>query len=280
VQTACIWEATARKVGNVHRYRDFSGTSYLDFVLSASAIAPVLEAKGTVGFMIREAVARTRETVGQNTNLGIILLLAPLAAIPRVEQVRPALESLLASLTREDARRVYEAIRLAAPGGLGKAGEQDVHAEPTVTLLEAMQLAAGRDMIARQYANGYADVLDFGLPAFLAAFERSGSIEAAIIDLQLRWLARYPDSLIARKQGLAAAEEAARRARQVLSLGGIETVEGRAAGLEFDAWLRSDGNRLNPGATADLITACLFMALRENKVVPAAPFRWEVEDWL
>ena len=71
-----------------------------------------------------------------------------------------------------------------------------------------------------------------------------------------------------------------RRARHVLSLGGIGTPEGRRAGVELDAHLRSDGNKLNPGTTADLVAACLFVALRENKVTPSAPFRWNVPDWL
>jgi triphosphoribosyl-dephospho-CoA synthase len=172
------------------------------------------------------------------------------------------------------------AIRLANPGGLGNAAEQDVRNEPTVTLLEAMKLAADRDMIARQYTNGFADVFDFGVPAFLAGFERFGCVEAAIIDSQLRWLAEYPDSLIARKNGLAVSQEVQKRAVEVLKLGGIATPEGRAAGVALDKHLRSDGNKLNPGTTADLITACLFVALRENKVVPSAPFRWNVPDWL
>ena len=172
------------------------------------------------------------------------------------------------------------AIRLANPGGLGDAPEQDVHSEPTVTLLEAMQLAADRDMVARQYANGFADVFDFGVPAFLDAFAKFGCVEAAIIDTQLRWLAAYPDSLIARKNGRAVAEDVQQRAADVLQRGGIETPEGRAAGVALDTHLRSNGNKLNPGTTADLITACLFVALRENKVTPSVPFRWHVPDWL
>jgi triphosphoribosyl-dephospho-CoA synthase len=112
------------------------------------------------------------------------------------------------------------------------------------------------------------------------AFARFGCIEAAVIDAQLQWLARYPDSLIARKTGPTVAEDVRRRAAAVLKLGGIATPKGRAAGVALDKHLRSDGNKLNPGTTADLITACLFVSLRENKVVPSAPFRWDVPDWL
>jgi triphosphoribosyl-dephospho-CoA synthase len=209
----------------------------------------------------------------------MILLLVPLASV-HTEALRAGLASVLSGLSTSDAQRVYEAIRLANPGGLGDAPEQDVRTAPTVTLLEAMRFAADRDMIARQYANGFADVFDFGVPAFLDAFTRFGCVEAAIIDSQFRWLARYPDSLIARKNGLAVAEDVQKRAAAVLQLGGIATPDGRAAGVALDKHLRSDGNKLNPGTTADLITACLFVSMRENKVAPSAPFRWNATDWL
>jgi triphosphoribosyl-dephospho-CoA synthase len=282
VQTACIWEVSARKVGNIHPTADFPGTTYLDFLLSAAAVASAFQTdlKPLVGVKVVTAVSLTKETVGQNTNLGIILLLAPLVTVDWILPLRPNLVDVLDGLTQGDAGFVYKAIRIASPGGLGDAPEQDVREEPTVTLLEAMRLAADRDMVARQYANDFDDVFDFGVPAFLAAFERFGCVEAAIVDSQLKWLANYPDSLIARKNGLAVAEDVKRRAIEVERLGGIATSEGRAAGVSLDKHLRSDGNKLNPGTTADLITACLFVALRENKVAPSAPFRWRVEDWL
>lgn len=289
--TACVWEATARKVGNVFPGAAFHNVEYLDFVLSSGAILDSLSWAGrSIGNAVLHAVKMTARVTRTNTNLGIVLLLAPLAASVsgfedsprshRFEAGRYELSHTLRALTAEDAKQVYEAIRIANPGGLGDAPDQDVRAEPTVTLLEAMKLAADRDMVARQYANGFADVFDFGVPAFVDAFAKFGCIEAAIIDSQLRWLAQYPDSLIARKNGPAVAEDVRRRASEILALGGIATAEGRAAGVALDKHLRSDGNKLNPGTTADLITACLFVALRENKVTPNAPFRWPVADWL
>ena len=279
IRTACVWEVTARKVGNVHRYADFAGSTYLDFVLSAGETADRLSSipTGRIGEAILDAVRGTSRVVGNNTNLGIVLLLAPLASSGTH---RAELSTVLAKLSIEDARHVYEAIRVAAPGGLGDAPEQDVSEEPSVTLLEAMRLATDRDMVARQYANGFADVFDFGLPTLLAGVQRFGCIEAAIVDSQLRWLAEHPDSLIARKKGNAVALDVQKRAVEVLALGGIATGEGRAAGVALDRHLRSEGNKLNPGTTADLITACLFVALRQNEVLPSSPFRWNVSDWL
>ncbi len=282
-EVACIWEVNARKVGNVYPGVSFRNTSAVDFLLSAAAIRNIFRFPGSSGTarLIEYAVRETRATVGQNTNLGIVLLLAPLVNAHETPLTfRDAIRAGLQRLDIADAKIVFEAIRLAKPGGLGDAPEQDVRNEPTVTLLEAMRLAADRDLVARQYANGFADVFDFGVPAFTEAFAQFGCVEAAIIDSQFRWLATYPDSLIARKNGIPVAEDVQRRAAEVLQLGGIATPEGRAAGIALDKQLRSDGNKLNPGTTADLITACLFVALRENKVTPSTPFRWQVPDWL
>jgi triphosphoribosyl-dephospho-CoA synthase len=278
----CLWEAAARKVGNVHPGASFHGLDFVHFVVSGAAAEFVLDhAPGkAVGLIVSHAVEATISMIGTNTNLGIILLVAPLAVADTTLDFRARVTEILRDLSVQDTRLVYQAIRRANPGGLGDAPEQDVREEPTVTLLDAMKLAADRDMVARQYANGFADVFDFGVPAFADAFTRFGCVEAAIIDSQLRWLAEYPDSLIARKNGPAVADDVRRRAVEVMRLGGIATAEGRAAGVALDGHLRSDGNRLNPGTTADLITACLFVALRENKVTPSAPFRWQVSDWL
>ena len=279
-QVACVWEATARKVGNVHPGAAFADMEYTDFVLSALGLADAFtdDCGRGVGLAVWRAVEDTRRFVRPNTNLGIALLLAPLVACRG--HIRDRLPGVLGGLAVADAGCVYKAIRLAAPGGLGDAPDQDVRAEPTVTLLEAMRLAAGRDQIARQYATGYADVFGLGVPVFLDGFARFGRVEAAVIHCQFAWLAAFPDSLIARKCGPAVAADVRHRAAAVVAAGGLETAEGRAAGVALDAHLRSDGNRLNPGATADLVTACLFVALREGRITPNAPFRWPVPDWL
>lgn len=280
VHTACVWEVTARKVGNVHPSAGFADLNYLDFVHAAGALASAIAtaAHAPFGNTVFNAVNLSRMVTLSNTNLGIILLLVPLSH--RGPALRDELVDGLRGLTVHDAEMTYLAIQRARPGGLAEVPDQDIFDTPTVTLLEAMTLAAGRDLIARQYANGFADVFDFGVPAFLDAFAKFGRIEPAVIECQLKWLATYPDSLIARKNGPAVAEDVRRLAADVLNLGGLDTPEGRTAGFALDWHLRSDGNRLNPGTTADLVTACLFVALRENKVKPSDPFRWDAPDWL
>jgi triphosphoribosyl-dephospho-CoA synthase len=277
-QLACIWEATARKPGNVHRFCDFSDTHYLDFLMSAAAVAPVLEAayQQPVGVTVLECVRATRRVVGSNTNLGIVLLLAPLAAVPAGADLRNGLKRVLQLLDVDDSRAVFDAIRLANPGGLGQAPEQDVREEPTLPLREIMCLAAGRDRIALQYVNGFAQVFDEGVPALRRGLELSGTLEGAIVHCHLCLLASHPDSLIARKHGPAEAEAASRRAQQILDAGWPAT-EGQQLCAELDAWLRAEGHARNPGTTADLVTASLFVALREGIMKLPLTYPWSTE---
>jgi triphosphoribosyl-dephospho-CoA synthase len=267
---ACLLEATARKPGNVHPEASFRDLTYADFVRSAHLIRPSFERAGEwgVGRIVRDAVERTRREVGTNTNLGILLLLAPLASVPAGVTIAGGIGGVLAGLTREDARLVYEAIRMANPGGLGRVENEDVAAEPTVTLLEAMRLAADRDRIAEQYANNFATVLA-GAERLAEGGPFLSRWEEAVIELHLWLMAQFPDTLIARKCGDELARESALRARAVLEAGWPDGALAADRMAELDAWLRADENRRNPGTTADLVAGCLFAALREGWI--AAP---------
>jgi triphosphoribosyl-dephospho-CoA synthase len=267
-QVACLLEVTARKPGNVHRFLDFADLHYLDFLLSATAIAAPLDRAGEkgIGASVLAAVEATRRVVNTNTNLGMILLLAPLAVVPRDMELADGIEAVLAATTIDDARAVYQAIRLALPGGLGKAAEQDVAGEPTMTLRETMALAADRDMVARQYANGFHEVLHEALPMLQASLHEDPRLETTIISAHLQILARHPDSLIVRKAGLDIAKDVSRKAAEILDAGWPESEQSRILCQQLDAWLRSRGSLLNPGTTADVITAALFAALRDGTI--------------
>jgi triphosphoribosyl-dephospho-CoA synthase len=278
-QIACLLEVTARKPGNVHRFRDSADLQFLDFLLSAAAIGPALDraSREGVGSTVLAAVESTRQVVSTNTNLGMILLLAPLAAVPKDDNLTDGVERVLSATTVEDARGVYQAIRLAAPGGLGLATEQDVASEPAVTLREAMAMAADRDMVARQYANGFLEVLKEALPIMRLALEAGQALEIALITTFLGILARHPDSLIVRKFGIDRAGEVTEKAAAILVSGWPVGHESKRLIEAFDAWLRAEGNRLNPGTTADLVTAALFAALRDGTISlprPAGPINW------
>jgi triphosphoribosyl-dephospho-CoA synthase len=273
LQTACIWEVLARKAGNVHRYRDFNDVGLCDFLLSAAAVAgPLSCTEQPLGRRIYNAIAATRNVCRSNTNLGIVLLLAPLAPLDYAGNWDQQLEQLLADAGVSDTEQVYAAIRLAQPAGLGRVAQEDVYIQPQRRLQQVMCLAAEQDLIARQYATNFADIRRFGLPILEAAWQRWGCIETAVAECQLHWLARFGDSLIARKAGPAASEQVQQWAREVLARGGLATPEGRQAYSDLDRRLRTPDHHLNPGTTADLIAATLFIALRLGYLSPAAPF--------
>jgi triphosphoribosyl-dephospho-CoA synthase len=188
--------------------------------------------------------------------------------------LKEGVEAVLDDLDVHDARQVYEAIRLARPSGLGRVPEQDVQGEPTKSLREVMALAIDRDLVARQYHNGFLEVFDAGVPALQRGLKATASLEGAIVYCHLKLLARYPDSLIARKRGAAEAAEATRRAAAVLDGGWPKRDDGKKALADLDAWLRADGHARNPGTTADLVTASLFVALREGIITLPAKIPW------
>ncbi|MCW3003453.1 MAG: hypothetical protein JWQ20_2751 [Conexibacter sp.] len=266
-QLACVLEASAEKPGNITPSHDFDDTSYEDMLRSAIAVGPAIGRAGEhgVGETVLAAVRATRGVAGANTNLGIALLLAPLArAALKGSPLRAGLGDVLRALTLDDARAAYAAIRLAGAGGLDEPVEHDVRSEPAVTLREAMAAAAHRDTIAAEYVTDHVVTFELGLPVLADALGDGLRPRDAVVDVALRVLAAVPDTLIARKRGVAAAERVAKGAQEVLAAGGVRTAPGRTALARFDASLRQDGNALNPGTTADLVTAVLFVALLEG----------------
>ena len=275
---ACLMEATAPKVGNVHRGADFEDLSFTDFVVSAVAIAPAMDAaeRMGVGAACLEAVRATRARVSTNTNLGICLLLAPLAAVPRSEPIAAGVGRVLETLTADDSRFVYEAIRLANPGGLGNAESMDVRSsDAPPRLLDAMRAAAARDLVARQYDERFRSLFDFFLPRLEADVAAGMSLIDAIIHTQVNFLSVELDTLIVRKCGTEMGERVREFAAAVLRAGPAGSERYHQALGDFDFWLRADGHRRNPGATADLIAAALFVAFREGRLWASAPSRTE-----
>jgi triphosphoribosyl-dephospho-CoA synthase len=268
---ACILEAPAPTVGNVHRGADFADLTLHDFLVSAVAIAPAMEvaAEDGVGATVLRAIQATREVVSTNTNLGIVLLLAPLAAVPADQPLTTdAIGQVLKSYAPSDAAAVYEAIRLAQPGGLGKVEEMDVADTPPADLLAAMQAAADRDLIAEQYVTSFALVLDEVVPLLVARRTHGWSLTDIIIRTHVALISRYADSLIVRKCGTETARQASAMATDVLAAGEPPAERYYEALADFDFWLRADGHRRNPGTTADLIAAGLFVALRDQRLKP------------
>jgi triphosphoribosyl-dephospho-CoA synthase len=269
-EQACRDELAAPKPGNVHVFADGHRMTAADFERSAAAAAEPLSVTGTrVGARILGAVEASFARVGGNTNLGIILLCAPLAAAAEAQphHLRESLASTLQGLDREDAALAFRAIVRASPAGLGRAERHDVFAPATVTLREAMAEAAERDRIALQYTTGFADIFDMGEPLLAAALAVSPDRRLATLVAYLGFLAAFPDSHIVRKHGADTAEQirrdASRVQAQVQPGGLLEDILPTL--LDWDATLKRAG--INPGTSADLTVATLF-AHRLRSILP------------
>ena len=264
-QLACLLEVSAPKPGNVSPGRHFADLTFEDFLTSAVAIGPTFArvADQPLGETIRQAIEVTACWTKTNTNLGIVLLLAPLAkaAASRDAPLRAALRHVLQETTVDDAREVYAAIRRAKPGGLGQSDTQDVAGEPDVTLLDAMRLAADRDGVAREYATDFEVTFERGAPALARARGDGLRWSDAIVETYLSLLAAGIDTHIVRRTGLAAAERVSMLAREAITAGGVRTDEGRHAVEAMDRAIRDARNSHNPGTTADLTAAAIFVTL-------------------
>ncbi len=267
-QLACLLEVSAPKPGNVTPQHHFHDTRYEDFLASAVAIGPALARAGErpLGTTVRLAIEATLRWTRSNTNLGIVLLLAPIAraALLAKGSLRERVAGVLAETTVADAAEVYEAIRQARPGGLGSATSEDVAAVPTVSLREAMALAAERDAVAREYVTDFRLTFETGVPALLAARGDGLTWTDAALEAYLALLDTAPDTHIARKLGAAEAAVVSERAREVRALGGVRSEAGREALARLDSDLRDPRNRRNPGTTADLTCAALFVVILED----------------
>ncbi|HTT09807.1 MAG TPA: triphosphoribosyl-dephospho-CoA synthase [Burkholderiaceae bacterium] len=259
---ACALDVAVRKPGNVSVASAGHGMHAGQFIASAIVSADaVCEGDAPVGRRIEGAIRATRAAVECNTNLGIVLLCAPLAAAAQatagrsVDALRAQLRATLAGLNVEDARAAFRAIALANPGGLGAAAQQDVREAPTIDLRAAMQLAADRDRVARQYASGFADVFDG-----LADFDRFSAEPAiAMLACYIGILASGPDSHIVRKHGGSLAQTVTDEARAHLEAWCKSRKPPTPDALAtWDARLKGAG--LNPGTSADLAVASAFLA--------------------
>ena len=275
---ACRLDVATRKAGNVSVASAGHGMAADLFVRSAqAAVGPLCAPGRSVGERIEASVAASLQVAQCNTNLGILLLCAPLAAAAASEgalaqgrdSLRKALSQQLQGLDVADARAAYRAIAQAHPGGLGQAHEQDVAEAPSVGLREAMALAAHRDLIAQQYSDArvYPDVFDIGAPAFDAGLRTApgDAGQAAMLLAFLCLLASRPDSHIVRKQGEVAAHTVMEEARPWLRA--CQQGHDLFTDPAYAAWDESLKTRgLNPGTSADLcVASAMLVRLTSNQ---------------
>lgn len=299
---AALLEVSAYpKPGNVHRTRDFPGTRYEHFLAGSIALSQAMRVLALKGFEAEERAIGWHDLEigknilravtdslgwqsGGNVNLGVVLLFAPLAAAAGasideekradVVKLRERLgEEVLDSTTPDDAQAVYEAIRLAmTPRVLGEVEDLDVRDDSALiriqkeglTLKDVFKRCAERDSICREWVTDFEATFDLGYPYLVKSLGSAGDVNTAVVDTFLFILSKLPDSLIRRKRGLEWALKVSERAKLTLDEGGSGSVNGKEMLIHLDDELQGAGGDLNPGTTADLTAASLFVALLEG----------------
>jgi len=258
-------EIKAFKPGNVSSYSDGHNMTTRDFFLSADVSTPILCRKGSsLGERVLNSVNATRDTVGCNTNLGMLLLFAPIimsaeSGYENIEKLRANLESTLISVTKNDTNQVFEAIRIANPGGLGSTSEQDVSNTPSSSLIYAMKLASKRDSIALQYSNNFNEVFQLGFMSIKNFDKRWNSVKWSVVSCYLTFMASIRDSHIERKYGREVAEQIRIKSGIIVEKFNNSSDPETTIGLlrDFDRELKT--RNYNPGTNADLTAASLLV---------------------
>ena len=236
------------------------------FLAAARVSAPMLLGGSTVGESVLGATRASVAEAGCNTNLGIVLLAAPMVhaglrmaiAEAPAQPFRHYLTEVLDNTTVTDAQQVYEAILLAEPGGLGNSDVHDVADTPEISLRDTMAYAAERDRIAHQYATNFVDVMTLGVPIFRHFTARWRSVRWATVAVYLSFLGAFNDTHIERKYGAQTATsvrgDAAALEREFKACENPAQFASRLT--RFDAELKRGG--VNPGTSADLTVASLL----------------------
>ncbi len=266
---ACELDIVTYKPGNVSIYAAGHGMTADQFRLSYRVTAkPITDFTLSLGEKIFYSIRDTHGAVGCNTNLGIVLLCAPLiqafqSVLSNCENsvsLSERVSNVLDATSIKDADWAYQAIRVANPGGLGHSDQQDVANPPQVTLQKAMQLAADKDRVAYQYANDYKDIFEYGVPRYREALLRWGDARWATLAVYVGLLSTIPDSLIVRKYGNRFTRKVASRMTLVnkqLEEFNPEKPEHLFSVLkDVDTEFKAAG--INPGTTADLTVTSVF----------------------
>jgi len=275
-QIACVLEVSSFKPGNVHRYRDFSDIKYHHFLTSGIAFGDVIykaaQDSKNIGKYIKMAVIQSRRWSPSNANLGIIMLHVPIAMgagnIDNFDssKLRKEMIRLSKNTTVEDSLNVYDAISIAMPNlNPPKRGpdvkEEDAKKrliEENLTLYHVFKISSEWDNISKEWTEGFKISFE-GYELLKNYYLEERDINWAITKTYIHLLSKYPDTLIARKNNLEISKEVSKIAMEIRNNGyKKEDIE------KFDSYLSKDGNRLNPGTTADIVAASLMIFLLDR----------------
>lgn len=300
-QFAMLLDILTPKPGNVHRYRDHPDTRMIHFAASITKLGHPLyktaqwgfqksgseDMKSILGTLIKRAVQASIEPHEKNTLLGTVLLLVPLVAgagysisskkITKAK-LHQSLSLLLQQASVDDAVNLIRTLQIASPGGAKPKTSEwnsnsqafdfqsphtiDLIRRKSYTLLDLQALASSYDAIAQEYTSDFTYTFNVLYPRLINGLNRHSRLEDAVLDTYLWALSDRPDSLIQRKGGPQAAKEVMAQAQKIYSrIQKIQETRWWEYLEPFDEYLRSEGSKLNPGTTADLVSATLFVAL-------------------
>ena len=268
------------KPGNVHRTRDYDDMVFEDFVISGIVIGDTIrEACSDVdvenpqlGKYILEAVAETDRWIKNNTNLGIVMMTTPIAVAAAISddfnEIRSNVVKLMANTSVDDACDLYDAINIADAGGMGDQDEYDVASDNAKqelrdnnqTMYDVLKISAPWDMLAREMTSDMPAVFEIGYPTY-HELKKEKSLNDACVLTFLTILSQVPDTLISRKYGSDEALKISMMTRDLLKMKDSGDFAERLQ--EFDDYLFD--NHYNPGTTADLTAASIFVSnLKSN----------------
>ncbi|NVM36790.1 MAG: triphosphoribosyl-dephospho-CoA synthase [Candidatus Lokiarchaeota archaeon] len=284
------------KPGNVHRTKNFEKTRFEHFLAGVVVIQPTFRefceniyqlsfrnenefCQIELGYFYKRATEEMMKwQEGGNVLLGHILILAPLAAAAticlktrknKINDLKYYIDKVIENSSVNDTVKLYEAIRLSNPGGLGVIEKYDINDENSVddifkdniNLKKIFEFSKEYDLISLEYSTGFNIILNEGLPYFVNLFNQYKDINIATVNTYLKLLSLYPDTLVIRKSGLDSAAAISKRASKILEYGGISSKKGLKLALDLDEELQEKRGKLNPGTTADLISGVIFCAL-------------------
>lgn len=233
-----------------------------DFLASAYASAEIISDPALkLGERIHRSIIATREAVAMNTNLGTVLLCAPIATAVdsgKPENLQSSISNVIVETGVSDAEAILEAIRIAAPSGLSKSELYDVCEPASADILTIMKEAQTYDMIARQYSNGFGEIFDFGFEQIEEGTAAGLNDSDVVTKVYLAYLSRFLDTHIVRQHGKSVAGEIRKSAGQLYnefqSVNSAEAMHQHLLRVDAD-WKTND---INPGTSADLTVATLF----------------------
>ena len=268
------------KPGNVHRTRDYDDMVFEDFIISGIVIGDTIREACTdvdvenpkLGKYILQAVAETDKWIKNNTNLGIVMMITPIAVAAAIsdsfDEIQDNVKLLMENTSVDDACDLYDAINIADAGGMGEEDEYDVASDSAkqdlrddgLTMYDVLKISATKDMLGREMTSGMPFVFEKSYPAYHELVKEKSQNEACVLTF-LEILSQVPDTLISRKYDEDEAIKVSLMTRDLLKMKDASDFEKQLK--DFDDYLFK--NKYNPGTTADLTAASIFVSyLKSN----------------